>query len=112
MVQGEHASRCTVEQHDLAATARDHDRLGHAAQNRFEFVTLVGQGLDFGDNRIGGVEEPVFGARDRVTILTHQVGWCLSGFQGLRDRIYPFGSSLPITDDGHCRDGTDPESGG
>ena len=109
MLQREHASRCTVEQHDLAPTACNHDRLGHAAQNRFEFVTLVGKGLDFQDNRIGGIEEPVLGARDRVTILPHQVGWRLSGFEGLRDRIYPFGASLQVTNDGRRRDGANRE---
>src|SRR5215469_10247108 len=109
MVQREHASSCTVEEYDLAPTAGYHDRLGHAAQNRFELVTLVGQGLDFRDNRIDRVQEPVLRARDRVTILSHQVRWCLSGFQGFRDRVYPLGASLPVADHRRTCDGAERE---
>ena len=32
----------------------DHHALGHAAQNRFEFFALLGQGLDLANDRFGG----------------------------------------------------------
>ena len=71
--QREDAPRGAVEQDHLAARAGDDHGLGHAAQDRFEFVALLGQRVHVGDDRVRRIEQMMLGAAHRVAAVGQQM---------------------------------------
>ncbi len=78
--QFEHFARGAVDQHHLAVGVGDHDALGHAAQNRFEFFALLGQGLDVAHHRVGGGDQALLGQPHQI-IAADQTQRMALGFE-------------------------------
>ena len=67
-------ARRAVDQHDVAAPSGHHHGLGHAAQDGFEFVALLGQHLEFARDGVGHFEQAMLREAHRVGALVMQMG--------------------------------------
>ena len=97
--QREDPPRRAVEQNHLAARARYDHCLGHAAQNRLELVALLGQRVDVGDDRVGGVEQMMLRAAHRVASFGQHMRRRTPLLQRGRERVEPLGATRQRSSD-------------
>ena len=89
----EGSARLAVQQHHFAATAGHHHCIGHAAQDRFEFVALLGQRVDFANHAVGRLEQLSLRRAHHVAIVRQHVRGLTMGPKRGRQRLDALGAS-------------------